>query len=176
MSGFSDMGNHEPQPSRSSQTILPNDSPQAARLKSPHPNHLLPHPRLCNLIRWVAHPLSRHRGWVPHPCAFFWRMGGKPRTPTIPFFTNHTARRQPSSRHPERLLDAQSHIPREACLAVQQARQRRPGNPSAAATVAVNPAGAIISVRMKPPGWGGFFIGIAASPSRFASLMRRRKP
>src|ERR1035441_10672705 len=33
-----------------------------------------------------------------------------------------------------------------------------------AAAVTVKPAGMIISVRMKSPGWGGFFIGIAFSP------------
>jgi hypothetical protein len=38
--------------------------------------------------------------------------------------------------------------------------------PSAvAAAVTVNPAGSTISVRIKFPGWGGFFMGIAFSPS-----------
>lgn len=32
---------------------------------------------------------------------------------------------------------------------------------AAAAAVTVKPAGAIISVRMKSPGWGGFFMGMA---------------
>jgi hypothetical protein len=34
-----------------------------------------------------------------------------------------------------------------------------------AAAVTVKPAASIISVRMKSPGWGGFFIGIVFSPS-----------
>ena len=36
---------------------------------------------------------------------------------------------------------------------------------AAAAAVTDKPAGPIISVRMKSPGWGGFFMGIALTPS-----------
>src|SRR5713226_10474036 len=36
---------------------------------------------------------------------------------------------------------------------------------AAAAAVTVRPAGLIISVRTKSPGWGGFFIGMAFTPS-----------
>src|ERR1700687_3623539 len=36
---------------------------------------------------------------------------------------------------------------------------------AAAAAVTDRPAGWIISVRMKSPGWGGFFIGMAFAPS-----------
>src|SRR5690348_10522859 len=35
---------------------------------------------------------------------------------------------------------------------------------AAAAAVTDRPAGWIISVRMKSPGWGGFFMGMARSP------------
>jgi len=35
---------------------------------------------------------------------------------------------------------------------------------AAAAAVTDKPAGSIISVRIKSPGWGGFFIGMAFSP------------
>jgi hypothetical protein len=34
-----------------------------------------------------------------------------------------------------------------------------------AAAVTVSPAGSMISVRIKSPGWGGFFIGMMFSPS-----------
>src|ERR1700691_2812777 len=36
---------------------------------------------------------------------------------------------------------------------------------AAAAAVTVRPAGSIISVRMKSPGWGGFFIGMFFAPT-----------
>src|ERR1019366_2448212 len=36
---------------------------------------------------------------------------------------------------------------------------------AAAAAVTDRPAGTIISVRMKCPGWGGFFMGMAVAPS-----------
>src|ERR1019366_6393318 len=36
---------------------------------------------------------------------------------------------------------------------------------AAAAAVTERPAGAIISVRMKSPGWGGFFMGMAIASS-----------
>src|SRR5579875_1019737 len=36
---------------------------------------------------------------------------------------------------------------------------------AAAAAVTDKPAGSIISVRIKSPGWGGFFIGMAVAPS-----------
>jgi hypothetical protein len=35
---------------------------------------------------------------------------------------------------------------------------------AAAAAVTDNPAGSTISVRMKSPGWGGFFMGMGVSP------------
>ncbi len=64
--------------------------------------------------------------------------------------------------HAEGFLDAQRHVPREVGLAVEQAGQGRARNAQAliAAAVTVRPAGSMISVRMKSPGWGGFFMGM----------------
>jgi hypothetical protein len=41
---------------------------------------------------------------------------------------------------------------------------------AAAAAVTDNPAGRIISVRMKSPGWGGFFMGISSRTARACRL------
>ena len=63
--------------------------------------------------------------------------------------------------HSKGLFNAERHVPGKVGLAVKQARQRRPGHLSAAAAAVTDrPAGSIISVRMKSPGWGGFLMGM----------------
>jgi hypothetical protein len=58
--------------------------------------------------------------------------------------------------HSKGFLNAEGHVPGEISLAVQQS--------AAAAAVTERPAGLTISVRIKSPGWGGFFIGMAFTP------------
>ena len=59
------------------------------------------------------------------------------------------------------LLKAKRHVAGKVGLAVEQAGKSRPGHPRrAAAAVTDSPAGSMISVRIKSPGWGGFFIGM----------------
>ena len=67
---------------------------------------------------------------------------------------------------PEGFFNTQRHVPGKVGLAVEQAGQSgRETRSAAAAAVTDRPAGEIISVRIKSPGWGGFFIGMAIPPS-----------
>ena len=61
----------------------------------------------------------------------------------------------------EGFFDAERHIPGEVGLAVEQAGQRRLGNAQrCGGRRDGQSAASMISVRMKSPGWSGFFIGM----------------
>jgi hypothetical protein len=64
----------------------------------------------------------------------------------------------------ERLFDPESHFGRQSRPLVQQVRERLPRDASTdAASVTDRPRGSTISRRIKPPRWGGVFIGIVVS-------------
>ena len=66
-----------------------------------------------------------------------------------------------------RKRENQIRVPRISVLALPLSRLDSLGRETRnaiAAAVTVKPAASIISVRMKSPGWGGFFMGMVSSP------------
>src|SRR5215831_19103555 len=79
--------------------------------------------------------------------------------------------------HPEGFLDAQRISPERSALPFSKLDNAgRETRSAAAAAVTERPAGWIISVRIKSPGCGGFFMGMALAPLRSSgSLPRSRR-
>ena len=73
--------------------------------------------------------------------------------------------------HSEGLFDAEGHVAGQGALLLSRLdRAGRETLRAAAAAVTVSPAGSMISVRMKSPGWGGLFTGFSSSLGTFACL------
>jgi hypothetical protein len=64
--------------------------------------------------------------------------------------------------HAKRLFNAERHVAGQVGLLVEQARQRGPRDAQGCGSlVTVMPAASTSWVRIKSPGWGGFFMGMA---------------